>query len=131
MAAPASSDHPIEISPEPRRVRVVAGGQVLAPGPDHSEKDRSLAIKLAPQLAEGFIVHSHAGDDAMACKDYVRSKVGLPAFEIGSTTATKATRTIVADYIYNLADGTPYLKVQRVLKDGRKEFLQLRRDGDR
>lgn len=109
----------------------INGGQVLAPGPGHSEKDRSLAIKLAPQLAEGFVVHSHAGDDAMACKDYVRSKVGLPAFAIGSATATKPTRVVVAEYVYKLADGTPYLKVQRVLKDGRKDFPQLRRDGDR
>src|SRR5579862_5360259 len=56
------------------------GPQVLSPGPGHSEEDRSLAISPADN-ADGFIVHSHAGDDPIACKDYVRQKLGLPAFQ--------------------------------------------------
>jgi len=40
MAAPAS-DHPIEISLEPRRVRVVAGGHIIA------ETKRALALREA------------------------------------------------------------------------------------
>ena len=40
MANPAS-DHPIEISPEPRRVRVVAGGQVIA------QTTRALSLREA------------------------------------------------------------------------------------
>jgi hypothetical protein len=54
--------------------------QVAAPGPGHGPKDRSLNIKLADS-EPGFIVYSHAGDDAIACKDYVREKLGLPAFK--------------------------------------------------
>ena len=30
---------------------------------------------------DGFVVHSFAGDDPIACKDYVREKAGLPAFD--------------------------------------------------
>ncbi len=37
----AASDHPIEISPEPRRVRVVAGGQVIA------QTTRALSLREA------------------------------------------------------------------------------------
>lgn len=96
----------------------ITGGQVLAPGPGHKPVDRSMSIKLAPQLAEGFIVYSHAGDDWQACKEHVRQKLGLPGFEPSSTIDTMAARAaipkkVVAEYVYKLADGTPYLKVQR------------------
>ena len=52
----------------------VSGGQVLAPGPGHSAKDRSMAVKLT---ADGYTVHSHAGDDWKACRDYVHERLGL------------------------------------------------------
>jgi hypothetical protein len=47
----------------------VSGRRVLAPGPQHSPKDRSLCVSLAP--ARPFLVHSFAGDDPIQCKDYV------------------------------------------------------------
>jgi hypothetical protein len=56
----------------------VNGGEVLAPGPGHSANDRSLSVKIA---ADDFVVHSFAGDDPIACKDYVRAKAGIPAFK--------------------------------------------------
>jgi hypothetical protein len=55
----------------------VCGGQVRAPGPGHSPRDRSLSIKVDEGAPDGFLVHSFAGDDAIRCKDYVREKVGL------------------------------------------------------
>jgi hypothetical protein len=58
----------------------VNGGQVLAPGPDHSAKDRSLSVRLDASAPDGFVVHSFATDDPIACRDYVREKAGLPAF---------------------------------------------------
>jgi hypothetical protein len=59
----------------------VSGGQVLAPGPGHSPKDRSLAVKLDDGAPDGFIVYSHCGDDAIRCRDYVRGKIGLPPWK--------------------------------------------------
>jgi hypothetical protein len=59
----------------------VSNGQVLAPGPGHSPKDRSLSVKLEPDAPEGFVVFSFAGDDPIACRDHVRAKAGLPPWK--------------------------------------------------
>ena len=59
----------------------ISNGQVLAPGPQHSPKDRSLAVKLSGTAPDGFVVFSFAGDDDIECRDYVRAKVGAPAFK--------------------------------------------------
>ena len=56
---------------------VVSGTEVLAPGPGHSPKDRSLSIRLDPAAPDGFVVHSFSGDDPLACKDHVRDKLGI------------------------------------------------------
>ena len=56
---------------------------VLAPGPGHSVKDRSLAVRLEPDAPDGFVVFSHAGDDWKACRDHVRKSLGLPDWEPG------------------------------------------------
>jgi hypothetical protein len=55
----------------------VTGGQVLAPGPGHSPRDRSLAIRLSGDSPFGFIAHSHAGDDWRECRDHVLSRLGV------------------------------------------------------
>jgi len=55
----------------------VVAGQVIAPGPSHSPRDRSLAIRPSVTSQFGFIVHSHAGDDWHVCRDYVLEKLGL------------------------------------------------------
>ncbi len=57
-----------------------SGNQAAVPGPGHSPKDRSLAIRVTPDAPDGFVVHSHAGDDAITCKDYVRARCGLEGF---------------------------------------------------
>jgi RecA-family ATPase len=54
----------------------IAGGNVLAPGPGHSPADRSMSVRLAADAPDGFVVHSFAGDDALACKDYIRQRCG-------------------------------------------------------
>jgi hypothetical protein len=72
--------------PSPKQVakvlggEVVGGNQILAPGPGHSPKDRSLSIKLEASPPWDFLVHSFAGDDPIRCKDYIREKLGLPAW---------------------------------------------------
>jgi putative DNA primase/helicase len=56
----------------------VSGSQILAPGPGHSAKDRSLSIRLEESAPGGFLVHSFSGDDPILCKNYVRDKLRLP-----------------------------------------------------
>src|SRR5262245_22655751 len=56
----------------------VSNGQVLCPGPGHSAKDRSLAVKFSDTGKP--IVHSFANDDPITCLDDVRRRLGLPAF---------------------------------------------------
>jgi putative DNA primase/helicase len=61
----------------------ISGRQVLAPGPGHRRFDRSLSIRFDPAAPGGFVVHSFAGDDPIACKDYVRARLGLPLWQPG------------------------------------------------
>jgi putative DNA primase/helicase len=61
----------------------VSGRQVIAPGPGHSPHDRSLAVRPTPDAPDGFQVYSHAGDDWQQCRDYVRQRLGLPAWQPG------------------------------------------------
>lgn len=55
----------------------VRGNRVVAPGPGHSRRDRSLSVRLA-DATDGFVVTSFAGDDWAACRDYVAAQLGLP-----------------------------------------------------
>jgi putative DNA primase/helicase len=50
---------------------------VLAPGPGHSRRDRSLSIRLDARAPGGLLVHSFAGDNPLAAKDYVRERLGI------------------------------------------------------
>jgi putative DNA primase/helicase len=63
--------------------RVVGTDTVLAPGPGHSARDRSLAVRLDPTAPDGFLTFSHAGDDWKTCREYVRSRLGLAAWTAG------------------------------------------------
>src|SRR5438128_6037733 len=60
----------------------VSGGQVLCPGPGHSAKDRSLAVRL--NRDGGITVHSFSGDPWRQCRDYVKRRLGLPGPEMAS-----------------------------------------------
>jgi tetratricopeptide (TPR) repeat protein len=60
------------------------GQEILCPGPGHSSKDRSLKVKISANAPDGFVVHSYAGDNDLACKDYVRQQLGLESFETAS-----------------------------------------------
>jgi Toprim domain len=67
----------------------VAGGEVLCPGPGHGPRDRSLSVKWSSGASDDFIVFSHANDDWRECRDHVRQRLGLPAFEPGAPPAPK------------------------------------------
>jgi len=64
----------------PRTIVAIMGGDVTGrdscnvPGPGHSRKDRSLAIRIT---SNGFLVHSFANDDWKECRDYVLGRLGL------------------------------------------------------
>jgi RecA-family ATPase len=133
----------------------VSGKQVLAPGPGHSAGDRSLSIKIN-DAGDDIVVCSFASDDALACKDFVRSKLGLPewqprrrslgngysaADEIGNIlgpksapaeeepqtdTSDSAEPRLIATYDYTDANGT---LVYQVLRFQPKRFQQRRPDG--
>ena len=70
----------------------VSGNGVICPGPGHSARDRSLSVTPSVTAPSGFLVHSFAGDDPIACLDYVRAKLGLPEFspERSQNPATEA-----------------------------------------
>ena len=95
----------------------VVGAQVLAPGPNHSQKDRSLSIKFDPGAPDGFVVYSFSGDDPILCKEYVRAKLSLVRREATSDTPpkrradhhhTKRTKGALAIWdASGLANGTP------------------------
>jgi hypothetical protein len=116
-------------------------------GPGHSAADRSLCIKLDSGAPDGFVVHSFAGDDAIACKDFVRSRLGLPAFKpnsnrrrasddtiermlmaaVGAVRSVKPKGKLVAEYNYRHADGA---LAYQVLRYEPKDFRQRRPDGN-
>jgi hypothetical protein len=54
-----------------------AGDEVLAPGPDHSSKDRSLSVKPEPNAPDGLLIHSFASDDPQKCRDHVLARLGI------------------------------------------------------
>src|SRR5262245_57497669 len=85
----------------------VTGGEALVPGPGHSVEDRSLAVKLDSAAPDGFVLHSFAGDDEIACRDYVRKKLGLPKFEPKKKRVNGGAKPFsptIAKYVYRLAD---------------------------
>jgi RecA-family ATPase len=126
----------------------VSRGQVPAPGPGHSAKDRSLSVMLDASAPDGFIVNSFSSDDPIACRDYVRERLGLPAFKPNgngrqrvsddvierAVMAAAAAQTrkdkpgrIVATYDYTDSDGKLLYQVVRL---DPKDFRQRRPDGN-
>ncbi|MDR3527397.1 MAG: toprim domain-containing protein [Rhizomicrobium sp.] len=72
----------------PQGVAKALGGEargcnVLAPGPGHSPRDRSLSILVDPQAPDGFVVMSFAGDDIIPCRDFVRERLGMGSWRPG------------------------------------------------
>jgi RecA-family ATPase/5S rRNA maturation endonuclease (ribonuclease M5) len=121
---------------------VVSGKEVLAPGPGHSAKDRSLSVTLDPNAPDGFIVNSFAGDDPIRCKDFVREKAGLPAFNGGrkpkpkfnihkftntQKTSAEQKSKVVATYAYTDDKGELLYEVVRLEP---KSFRQRRPKGN-
>jgi putative DNA primase/helicase len=62
---------------------VIGRDAVAAPGPGHGPRDRSLVVKLVTGAPDGFLVFSHAGNDFRDCRDHVRERLGMPAWQPG------------------------------------------------
>jgi len=95
----------------------ISGDQVLAPGPGHSPKDRSMCVKLGP---DGYVVHSFAGDDWKDCRDLIDEKTGAAKWEpkrksdpIANVNARPGKSDPPASYVYYTANRTPRLRVNR------------------
>jgi hypothetical protein len=103
----------------------VRGDQVLAPGPGHSPKDRSLSIKLDTAKPHHFVVHSFCGDDPIRCKQYVRRHLGLSWN--GHDDGSPKDKSMVGTYDYTDETGELLFQVVRFvpkcLTDGQNNFL--------
>lgn len=88
---------------------------ILCPGPGHGKLDRSLSVKFGTKYPEGFAVHSFASDPWPECRDFVREKLGLPAWEKSSPQDQPV--FAAAQFIYDDADGEPYHRIDH-LSDG-------------
>ena len=76
----------------------VASGQVLAPGPNHSSRDRSLAVRPSSTAPGGYVVTSHCGDSWQTCRDHVDARLGIPTRrEPYTPTARSSARTRVGE----------------------------------
>jgi putative DNA primase/helicase len=65
------------------------GRSVLAPGPGHSRKDRSLSVRIDPSAPDGFVAHSFAGDDWRECRDHVKRRLGIRSGDFEPKRRTK------------------------------------------
>lgn len=125
----------------------INSGEVLCPGPDHSKGDASLSVKPNPNAPGGFLVHSFAKDDPIVCRDYVREKLGLPAFKLNGGrprfTDADIQRAVMkaaearppkarptAAYSYPDENGTLLYQVLRYGKGQIPPFRQRRPDGN-
>jgi putative DNA primase/helicase len=88
----------------------LSGRRVLAPGPQHSPKDRSLCVSLAPAMPSGFLVHSFVGDDPIQCKDYVRARLGLPAWQPGDEQDRHVHLSRIKDWDRTIGDSQAKLR---------------------
>jgi hypothetical protein len=103
----------------------IVGREVRAPSPGHSSADDGMAIKLAPDAEDGFIVHLFNGGDPLRAKDYVRDSLGLPSWQPKKKAKSNdhSQQRIVAIYHYVNAEGVLLYEVVRYEP---KKFLQRR-----
>lgn len=62
---------------------ITGSNRVSAPAPGHSPRDRSLVIKFDARAPDGFVLFCHTSHDWRECRDYVRQRLGLPAWQPG------------------------------------------------
>jgi putative DNA primase/helicase len=105
---------------------VPSGNGALVPGEGHSPDDRSLHITFSDTDPDGFIVHSHSGDDDLIQKDYVRSRLQSAGYTNGHAQPAKASRSLIETYPYTDERGDLLFQVRRYHP---KAFSQRAPDG--
>lgn len=76
---------PVDLRDAAKRLGGDVAGRdsILCAGPGHRHHDRSLSVRFDPAAPGGFVVHSFAGDDPIACRDHVRATLELGGFRGG------------------------------------------------
>ena len=82
----------------------ISGRQILCPGPGHSPKDRSLAVRFEASAPDGFLVHSFAGDDPIRARDHVRERLGMSAWAPGDERERRIPPSRVRDFDHDAVD---------------------------
>jgi hypothetical protein len=120
----------------------IVGREVRAPSPGHSAADDGMAIKIAADAPDGFVVHlfNGSGDaEVLAAKDYVRERLGVSQFEpkaktmngrvdetirrIKARAKSEPRAPIIAEYSYTTAEGE---LIYQVVREAPKSFKQRR-----
>ena len=108
--------------------RVERPDRIRVPGPNDKKRGRnddSLMVFFGDDRPEGYEVYSHSGDDWRECRDYVRDRLGLPAWKPDG----KPRAVFVADqFIYEQADGFPYHRID-LMSDGTYRHFWFEADG--
>jgi 5S rRNA maturation endonuclease (ribonuclease M5) len=111
----------------------VRGGEILCPGPGHTDSDRSLSVRPSKDNPEGFITHSFAADTCRECREHVRKKCGLPQpknAKAKQKNGGSGVWQVIAEYIYRDERKKPYLLVKKCIDGhGKKQFPQFHWDG--
>jgi hypothetical protein len=99
--------------------------QVRCPGPGHGPRDRSLSVLFDPAAPDGFVVHSFAGDDPIECKDHVRDRLNLPAWQAGGRRRARASRArIFNDHVVEAHRNTPHaIRIWQEARDPRHTLV--------
>jgi hypothetical protein len=84
----------------------VSGSSISAPGPGHSADDRSLSVTPCATAPSGFLVHSFAGDDPIACRDYVRATLdgSIDPSELRGVTVPRADNSRKAKWLWSIRE---------------------------
>lgn len=103
--------------------QVAGANKILVPGPGHSRRDRSLQVTFGDKFPEGFAVYSYAGDDFRVCRDYVRDRLSLPAWQpSGDYSRDEQPIYVAREYIYTTASGDNHHRVEQLSDGGFRHY---------
>jgi Toprim domain len=98
---------------------VIGRDAVVAPGPGHSPRDRSLTVKFAARAPEGFLVYSHCDDDWRDCRDHVRARLGLPPWQPGDGQGRRVPPSQVKEFDRSATDAEGERRAEDLIRINR------------